>query len=120
MGKLCLSRRLQIKIRRQGHWHSNNSTTDFLAPGWEAFGSNLRTLQLKIPLEDLARVRALFTADETKIFRGILTPFINTHLRCAGADAGSQVLQAEAVLRSRTACQFHRLAPFLQRSTAPT
>ena len=112
MGQLCLLRTLQIEIRGQEHWYLNNSTIDFLAPGWEAFGSNLRSLQLKIPLEDLARVlpsfpehlgnleglslsiaRALFTTDEIKIFRGILIPFINTHhrgLRSLSFDVADQ------------------------------
>ena len=112
MGQLCMLRTLKIEIRGQEHWYFNDSTIDFLTPGWDAFGSNLRSLQLKIPLEDLAKVlpsfpkhlgsledlslsisRALFTTDETEIFRGFLIPFINTHhwgLRSLSFDVADQ------------------------------
>lgn len=112
MGQLCLLRTLKIEIRGQEHWYFNDSTIDFFTPGWVAFGSNLRSLQLKVPLEDLAKVlpsfpkhlgsledltlsiaRALFTTDETEIFRGILIPFINTHrqsLRSLSFDVADQ------------------------------
>ncbi|KIM39891.1 hypothetical protein M413DRAFT_446811 [Hebeloma cylindrosporum] len=112
MGQLCFLRTLQIEIRGREHWYFDDSQIDFLTAGWEAFGSNLRSLQLNVPLEDLGKVlpsfpkhlgslenlslsitRALFNTDETNIFREILIPFINTHhkgLRSLSFDVADQ------------------------------
>ncbi|KDR76141.1 hypothetical protein GALMADRAFT_247352 [Galerina marginata CBS 339.88] len=91
----------RVEIRGEEHWYFKEISADFFAPGWAAFGVNLRTLELRIPLEDMAKVlppvgtatltsletlyvqiiRASLTTSEGAIIMKQLLPFVNHHRR---------------------------------------
>ncbi|KAF8806998.1 hypothetical protein BYT27DRAFT_7292709 [Phlegmacium glaucopus] len=89
---------LNIDIQAEDHVPFSQATPSPFVEGWQAFGRNLTTLDLSVPLEDLHLVlptgptkltnlrtlsvrilRAYSASDETVILPKTLLPFINGH-----------------------------------------
>lgn len=101
-------------LTSQEHRAFQGISDSLLQPGWHTFGSNLRSLDLRIPLEDMARVlppiqretlssletlamhirHAVYTTSDGDILLNIVLPFLHAqkhNLQSLTLDVGSQV-----------------------------
>ncbi|KAF8910608.1 hypothetical protein CPB84DRAFT_1764116 [Gymnopilus junonius] len=111
---------LRVEIRGEEHWYFGQSPVNFFAPGWMAFKDNLTSLDLIVPLEDMAKIlppardtllsltalsfriiRATLTTDIISIVMETLVPFINKHhrtLKTLQLDVAEQVSMSPLLL----------------------
>ncbi|KAF8972211.1 hypothetical protein BDZ97DRAFT_1650235 [Flammula alnicola] len=113
MGQMTSLATFQVEIRGEEHWYFQETATTFFALGWSTFGRNLQTLDLRVPLEDMAKVlpdpgqgtlgnlemlslriiRASLGTNHNEVILGTILPFIHAHrqtLRSLTLDVAEQ------------------------------